>query len=490
MPSQDSSVTVPQPLLESASRAALASFVQVVEDDTSAMVLPNLLIAVQQVTLLVTALGLAMLQAYVDIRLRQAKAKRRLCDGCAEPMEWNAGSAWRHGTQFGDVLVRDAYAYCRRCHQSARPLHGWLGTSSERWSLELEHKVVDLAVDESCAKAVSKLERQHPGTEVGRTSALRMLHKHGASAREFVVDKVSHALADAAKEGQRSGVVELEVEFDGGMIPVATLEPIAVPQGQEPERTKVRGLPKRHKNCRWEEVKLGLVQVPGQVDGRLYTVRPTAELEEAFNDLLALACMKGWTEQTQVRGIADGARHIRPRMADAFHACPFVFILDRPHAKEHLHDAGAALESLGGVPKAVWAAQALARLECGNAIEVVDELRLSAGSTSSEVRDTLRREADYFQRNQDAVVYKLYRERGWSTASSEVESGHRWIVQVRVKLSGTWWHPDNVKNILALRMIKANGWWNEYWDLQRERWRLKADEYRCSCSRTRLATAA
>jgi hypothetical protein len=479
------------PVLESTSNTALASFIQAVEDDTSATVLPNLLIAVQQVTLLVTALGLAMLQAYVDTRLRQAKAKRRLCDGCAEPMEWNAASIWRHGTQFGDVLVNDVYAYCRHCHQSARPLHGWLGTNAERWSLELEHKVVDLAVDESCAKAVSKLERQHPGTEVGRTSALRMLHKHGAAARDFVVDKMAGALADAANEGPRSGIVELEVEFDGGMIPVATLEPIIVPKGQKPERTKVRGLKKRHKRCRWEEVKLGLVQVPGQVEGRLYTVRPTAELDESFDDLLALACLKGWTEQTRVRGIADGARHIRPRMSDAFHACPFVFILDRPHAKEHLDDAGDALETLGGEPKAVWAAEALDRLERGDALDVVAELRIAADGVpkDTDTHDALRHEADYFERNQDAVVYKLYRERGWSTASSEVESGHRWIVQVRLKLSGTWWHPGNVKNILALRMIKANGWWSEYWDLQRERWGLQADEYR-SAPRTKLSTAA
>ena len=61
------------------------------------------------------------------------------------------------------------------------------------------------------------------------------------------------------------------------------------------------------------------------------------------------------------------------------------------------------------------------------------------------------------ERNHDAVAYSEYRERGWSTASSEVESGHRSVVQVRLKLPGTWWHPDNVPYILALRMVKANG---------------------------------
>jgi hypothetical protein len=476
-------VTLPalQPIME----AAVGSFEQVVERDEQATVLPNLLTVVIEVGKFVTALALAMIQRYVDVRLRQSKANHRVCE-CGKPMEWLSNSEWRHGTQFGDVHVKDVYAYCRSCKQSARPLHGWLGTAAERWSLALEEKVVDLASDESCGKAVAKLARQHPGADVGRTSALRMLHRHGASACEFIEEKLAAAVAVAAQEGRRTGVKELEVEYDGGMIPVATLEPISTPEGQEPELTPVRRLPKRHKNCRWEEAKLGLVQIPGEVDGRLYTVRPTAQLDEAFRDLLGLACMKGWSEQTHVRGIADGARHIRPRMADAFNGSPFKFILDRPHAKEHLVAAGDELEKLGGEPKAAWADAAIERMEKGDASSVVAELHLAAERNANK---TLRLEAEYFARNRDAVAYADYRARGWSTASSEVESGHRSVVQVRLKLSGTWWHPDNVKNILALRMLKANNWWAEYWQYRRQRWREHADEFRNTLPRTRLVAA-
>ena len=57
--------------------------------------------------------------------------------------------------------------------------------------MALEEKVVDLASDESCGKAVAKLARQHPGADVGRTSALRMLHRHGASACEFIEEKLA-----------------------------------------------------------------------------------------------------------------------------------------------------------------------------------------------------------------------------------------------------------------------------------------------------------
>jgi hypothetical protein len=178
----------------------------------------------------------------------------------------------------------------------------------------------------------------------------------------------------------------------------------------------VRDLPKRRKACRWEEVNAGLVQKPGETE-RLYSLRPTSGLDDAFNDLLALACMKDWSEQTQVRGIADGAIHIRPRMEEVFNAGPFRFILDRPHAKEHLTSAGEHLEPMTGVPAQKWAATALTALENGHAATIVAELQQAhqaSGPDDTSRNDTLRLEAGYFERNKDAVAYADYRERGWS----------------------------------------------------------------------------
>jgi len=481
------------PVLKPLHDAALATFVQVVEQDIDGTVLRNLLDVVQEVCKFVAALGLAMIQTYVDVRLRQTKATRRACS-CGKAMEWHATSEWLHGTQFGDVRVKDAYAYCRTCRKSARPLHGWLGTDDERWSLTLEEKVVDLASDESCGKAVAKLARQHSGVQVGRTTALRMLHEHGKKARAFINDKLAEArsVAELPPALRPKGTDELEVQFDGGMIPVATLEPIEVPEGEEPELTPVRGLPKRRRECRWEEAKVGLVQKPGEVE-RLYSVQPTWGLEKSFDDLFSLACIKGWAELTQVRGISDGALHIRPHMEVAFDIGNFRFILDRPHCKEHLSSAGKALESITGVPAQQWADQALKKLEAGEAGEVVAELKQAweaSGPDKKSRNDTLRLEANYIERNHDAVAYAYYRDKGWSTASSEVESGHRHVVQVRVKISGAWWHPDHVDDILALRMLKANGWWDEYWQQQIRRWRQRADEIRTTRSRTKLSLVA
>lgn len=219
------------------------------------------------------------------------------------------------------------------------------------------------------------------------------------------------------------------------------------------------------------------MQTPGKVD-RLYSLRPTGGLEAAFADLFALACMEGWTETTAVRGIADGAVHIRQRMEENFGAGDFRFILDRPHAKEHLSDAGQALETMTGTPAQKWATDAMAKLEAGQADAVVVELEaahLASGADEDDRDDQLRLEAGYFRRNADAVAYGQYRAAGWSTASSEIESAHRHIVQSRLEIAGAWWDPDHVDDILALRMLKANGWWDEYWAHRRRDWTRRAD---------------
>jgi hypothetical protein len=116
---------------------------------------------------------------------------------------------------------------------------------------------------------------------------------------------------------QPEGVSEMEVEFDAGMIPVGRFEPIELSEGQAPELTPVRKLPKKRRKTYWEEAKLGLVQVPGQVDRR-YSVRPTTGLDESFEDLFSLACLSGvtscssWTARMQESTCPRPAKRCNP----------------------------------------------------------------------------------------------------------------------------------------------------------------------------------
>lgn len=447
------------------------------DSDPQAVQVSDLMMAEDQIAPFVRKLGHALLVQYVATRSAQARQTPPICD-CGDAMPLHRFTSWPHKNLFGDVQVPDPYFYCRTCRCSARPLHRLLGTDRETYSMGVQEAVVDLVSDESCGNAVKKLERHHPGVTLERTAALRLLHTHGSAARQFLAQYLASAQQRTLMPAneQPAGAIEMEVEFDGGMIPVARFKPVVVGDGQTPQFSPIRKLPKKQRESYWEEVKVGLVQVPGETE-RLYSVRPTAGLEASFDDLFSLACVKGWTPQTQVRGIADGARHIRPRMQEAFNDCHFTFILDRPHAKQHLFDAAVVLQEQSGMPAQDWVATALDKLERGDAQLVVKELHdawVNSGDDMATRNDVLRREANYFDRNADAVAYADYRELGWSTASSEVESAHRHVVQHRLKIPGAWWRPDQVDNVLALRMLKANGLWDAYWRSCRNQWRLNA----------------
>ena len=45
-----------------------------------------------------------------------------------------------------------------------------------------------------------------------------------------------------------------------------------------------------------------------------------------------------------------------------------------------------------------------------------------------------------------------------------MESGHRHVIQQRLKLAGSWWKENNAEAMLGLRVARANQRWNSYWN--------------------------
>jgi len=59
-------------------------------------------------------------------------------------------------------------------------------------------------------------------------------------------------------------------------------------------------------------------------------------------------------------------------------------------------------------------------------------------------------------------------ERGLPIGSGEIESGHKSVLQRRLKLSGAWWKLENAEKMMALRITRANGEWQSYWSRLRQ----------------------
>ena len=49
--------------------------------------------------------------------------------------------------------------------------------------------------------------------------------------------------------------------------------------------------------------------------------------------------------------------------------------------------------------------------------------------------------------------------------SGEIESGHRHVIQQRLKLAGSWWKEPNAEAMLGLRVARADNLWHTYWNL-------------------------
>ena len=131
------------------------------------------------------------------------------------------------------------------------------------------------------------------------------------------------------------------------------------------------------------------------------------------------------------------------------------------HEKLDAYQLDETADAIGleGEAREDWVRRQTRRLDIGDVEALLTELRSHKARGKSRVRRLL----EHFTRFQDAFGYDAIREQGLPMASGEVESAHRVIPQKRLKLPGAWWHPDMVNPMLALRVLRANDWWDDFW---------------------------
>ena len=135
-----------------------------------------------------------------------------------------------------------------------------------------------------------------------------------------------------------------------------------------------------------------------------------------------------------------------------------AYILDRPHLKGHLYETAEAC-GLSDEDRESWVKNHMERIDSGKVSLVLSQLEAHKGRGKKRVKRLLK----YIRRFQDAVHYERFREQGFPIGSGEVESAHRYIPQKRLKIPGACWRPESINPMLALRVVRANGWWDDFW---------------------------
>jgi hypothetical protein len=177
---------------------------------------------------------------------------------------------------------------------------------------------------------------------------------------------------------------------------------------------------------------------------------------EIVQQLVSAACDQGMKPNTPVIALADGGNGLREALESRFPN--LKFILDRPHLKQHLYATAEAI-GLDGGNRQGWVRQQIDLIDSGKVSQVLETLTNYQGKGSERVQNL----CQYLERFSDAVHYDYFRAQGLPLGSGEVESAHRYIPQKRLKIPGACWHPNTINPMLALRIIRANNWWQDFW---------------------------
>jgi hypothetical protein len=324
-----------------------------------------------------------------------------------------------------------------------RPFRERAGVRCRGYSRALQRALVDFGADESFRDAVEKV-REHYGIEVSPTAARRLTQAHGTRmAEEQQAQRVERL-------GPEPGVELLITELDGSQIPIVEIQ----------ERAADR---RKQKSLQWREARLCLAREPGSVTPRFGAC--VGEAEEAGEMWLACVARAGAGAATQLHCLGDGAAWISQQAEQRFGA-QASFLLDFYHVSQYL--AGAA-EVIAGAEAHSWLRQQQARLKENRASAVLAELLPhieppEVADEEARVRVCHR----YLTNHREQLDYRRALEANLPIGSGEIESGHRYVVQARLKIAGAWWKMANAPKMLALRVTRANHQWESYWQQLRQ----------------------
>lgn len=337
-------------------------------------------------------------------------------------------------SSFGEVALEEQTLL--RGGYLIRPFSDAAEVRCRGYSVPLQRRISDFGAERSFAKARTQL-KEHYGLDIALGAIRAITEGHGER-----MDGVAELVQGPATADE---VEQLVAEIDGSMIPK-----VEVDEQAEGDRRKTR-------KTGWKEVRLGLAYATDSIQPVFAAT--TGSAEQAGEQLMACAHAAGFGVGTQVHGVGDGATWIAEQMRVRF-GDQGRFTIDYYHLCEYL---GAASKSCSDDPHA-WYREQKATMKAGGLNAVLESLlpHIEAPEIAEEnapVRACYR----YIRNRPGQFDYPRAIEKGLPIGSGEIESAHGYVIQERIKISGAWWKVENAQKMLALRTLRANGNWAEYW---------------------------
>jgi hypothetical protein len=304
--------------------------------------------------------------------------------------------------------------------------------------------MVDFGAEESFCDAVEKLQ-EHYGMTVPASSVRAVTQQHAG----YMLER------DLEPDLPTAGVPQLIAEMDGSMVPI-----VSFPEAASSDSTADK---RKRRKTEWKQARLVLVRKPTEVS-KLYNAT-MSEARQAGAQLLDCAISAGAGQKTNMHCLGDGASWIVEQVEERFGERA-SFLVDFYHVSEYLAEAGLAI---AGANKDEWLAQQQEKMKQNRVAEVIDELRSKQrGEPDRQKQEPMLACERYLSNRLEHLDYQGALATGLPIGSGEVESGHRSVIQARLKLSGAWWKIENAEKMLALRVVRANRGWQSYWEKLRQ----------------------
>jgi len=299
------------------------------------------------------------------------------------------------------------------------------------YSLRLQRVLTDFGSEVSFGQAVSRVW-EHYAIEIPAEAVRQQTLRHGKAIATL-------ATAEAAQPAR-----QLITQMDGSMIPV--MQP-----GSGEDARKGRSL-------FWREVRLCSARPAGQATALYGATLGSAETAAWLWQ--ATAQSAGLGERTRVHGVGDGAPWIVDKFQENF-GQQGRYLLDFYHVSEYLAAAAAVIKPTN--PKA-WRQRQQGRL-LENKVAVVLRALQPHRETQTALTQPVNAAYQYLHKRRDHLDYAAARREGLPIGSGEIESGHRHVIQQRLKLAGCWGKETHAQAMLNLRVARANNLWTSYWSI-------------------------
>lgn len=337
---------------------------------------------------------------------------------------------------FGLVIVTER-VWKTNQKSYVRMLGAAIGVTPKGRSARLKRVLTDFGCEHSFQHAAARV-KEHYGFEIGFSAVRDTTLEEALRARQI--------LEREYKEPYRAlpgkGAEHVIAEADGSMI-------CTVPSGKRTGK----------KPREWKEIRLCAAQAQGKADTKYAAT--FAAVDEVGRRWGHCARSAGWGLNSQVHAVGDGAEWIRLQTREVF-GLQGTFLCDFFHVSEYLGEAAQTCRKDAPDP---WRRTQQKRLKRGAVQNVVDALRghLEPAETPEETAP-VRSAHRYLSNRLDCLDYPRALALGLPIGSGMIESGHRHVLQARLKKAGAAWLIESADRIANLRVLRANGQWENMWN--------------------------